>query len=127
MTCNCNNTVLSLFLLTLSQFFTPLTVTTADEQSDSGPQVSDPATLTIDRIYDGSEFSGKSFTGKWLSDKNSYTTLDSTAAGTHQIVGHDAKSDSSVILVSADDLTPAQASSPLKIEGYIHFYFLVRM
>lgn len=118
MTCNCNTQLFSLFSLALTQFFVPLAATTADEKSVAVSQDTDPAILTIDRIYDGSEFSGKSFSGKWLSDKAHYTTLESTAAGAQQIVGHDAATGSTVVLVTADDLTPPQASKPLTIEGY---------
>ena len=118
MTCTCNTKLFSLFSLVLAPFFMPLAIATADDPTETSTETLDPAILTIDRIYDGSDFSGKSFSGKWLSDRDSYTTLESTAAGTQQIVGHDAETDSPVILVSSDDLTPAQASSPLKIEGY---------
>ena len=118
MTCNRNTTLFYLFSLTLSHLFMPLAFAGADEQTGTGLQTPDPGLLTINRIYEGSEFSGKSFSGKWLTGKDNYTTLESTASGSHQIVGHDAETDSPVILVTADDLTPAQASSPLKVEGY---------
>ena len=78
----------------------------------------DPAILTIDRIYDGSEFGGKSFSGKWLPGTESYTTLEPNAAGEHQIIRYDAGTGSSDIMVDADALTPPQASSPLKVENY---------
>ena len=118
MTCNCKTTLGHSFSLTLSHLFIALSFATADEQPGAKLEDSDPAILTIDRIYDGTEFSGKAFSGKWLSGKDSYTTLEPTASGSQEIVGYEAETDSPVVLVSADDLTPAQASSPLKVEGY---------
>ncbi len=118
MTCNRNATLFCLISMSVSHLFMPLSFATADEQTGTALQKPDPAMLTINRIYDGSEFTGKSFSGKWQSDKDNYTTLESTASGSQQIVRHNADADSPVILVTADDLTPAQASSPLKVEGY---------
>ena len=66
MTCTCNTTLFSLFSLALAPFFMPLAIATADDPTDTSTETLDPAILTIDRIYDGSDFSGKSFSGKWL-------------------------------------------------------------
>ncbi|MDB4695219.1 DPP IV N-terminal domain-containing protein, partial [bacterium] len=115
MTCNRNA---SFFSCILCQLILPMAFAAADEPTDTKPPSVDPAILTINRIYDGSEFSGKSFSGKWLSDTDSYSTLESTASGAQQIVRHDAEKDTPLTLVTPDDLTPAQASSPLKVEGY---------
>jgi len=103
--------ILCSLLLTL-----PCVAADAPSSGESPPV--DPAILTINRIYDGSEFSGKSFSGQWLSGTDSYTTIESTASGEQQIVRHDAGSGSTDILVDADALTPAQAASPLKVESY---------
>ena len=90
----------------------------ADGPSTNEPPPVDPAILTIDRIYDGSEFSGKSFSGQWLSGTDSYTTIESTGSGEQQIVRHDAGTGATDILIDADALTPAQSDGPLKVESY---------
>ena len=108
----------SYFSLALFQFLVPFAFVAADEPAEIKPPAIDAAMLTINRIYDGSEFSGKTFSGKWLSDTDSYTTLEATASGAQRIVRHEAGTDSTVTLVNADDLTPAQSSSPLKVEAY---------
>ncbi len=108
----------SYFSLAVFQFLVPFAFVAADEPAEIQPPAIDAAMLTINRIYDGSEFSGKSFSGKWLSDTDSYTTLEATASGAQQIVRHEAGAETVVTLVNADDLTPAQSSSPLKVEAY---------
>ncbi|MDB4644576.1 DPP IV N-terminal domain-containing protein [Rubripirellula sp.] len=108
----------SYFSLAVFQFLVPFAFVAADEPAEIQPPAIDAAMLTINRIYDGSEFSGKSFSGKWLSDTDSYTTLEATASGAEQIVRHEAGAETVVTLVNADDLTPAQSSSPLKVEAY---------
>ncbi|MDB4557640.1 DPP IV N-terminal domain-containing protein [bacterium] len=108
----------SYFSLAVFQFLVPFAFVAADEPAEIQPPAIDAAILTINRIYDGSEFSGKSFSGKWLSDTDSYTTLEATASGAEQIVRHEAGAETVVTLVNADDLTPAQSSSPLKVEAY---------
>ena len=102
------------FALTLA-----LTLASADESTQPESTPVDPSRLTIDRIYSGSEFNGKVFTGQWLTGTDSYTTLDPTSSGDQQIVKHDAATDKTDTLVDADDLTPASASGPLKVESYV--------
>jgi dipeptidyl-peptidase-4 len=86
--------------------------------------VSDPALLTIDRIYKANEFAEKSYAAKWLDfsrDSNaSYTTLESSEeyAQRHDILRHDAATGETSVLVSAADLIPPGTSTPLKIEDY---------
>ncbi len=102
----------------LCPIFSSLSILAADDPDNGQAPPVDPAILTIDRIYDGSEFGGKSFSGKWLPGTESYTTLEPNTAGEHQIIRYDAGTGSSDIMVDADALTPPQASSPLKVENY---------
>ncbi len=105
-------------LLILCPMLLSLPRVAADAPSTNQSPPVDPAILTINRIYDGSEFSGKSFSGQWLSDTDSYTTIETTSSGEQQIVRHDAGSGATDVLVDADALTPAQSTGPLKVESY---------
>ena len=107
------------FAFIICQLCVPLALTVADESPKPDAAPEDPSTLTINRIYDSSEFKDKSFSGQWQSGTGSYTTLDSTPADDQQIVKHDGETGETDTLVDADDLTPASASSPLKVESYI--------
>lgn len=105
-------------LLILCPMLLSLPRVAADAPSTNQSPPVDPAILTINRIYDGSEFSGKSFSVQWLSDTDSYTTIETTSSGEQQIVRHDAGSGATDVLVDADALTPAQSTGPLKVESY---------
>ena len=92
---------------------------TAAESETEKPKV-DESVLTVDRIYDGSEFSAKSFGGRWLEDGSAFTTLENSEEHKDHkdIVRHDPVTGEKTILVSAAELIPPGESSPLKIEDY---------
>ncbi len=88
---------------------------------DGGQQ--NPARLTIDRIYGGSEFEAKSVSAKWLPDSgdasSAFTTLEDSTSGNagKDIVRH-AEDGSSTVMVSASELTPPGETKPLNVEDY---------
>ncbi len=80
----------------------------------------DPAKLTIPRIFAGTDFRPDQFgPARWLGDGASYTTLEQ-APGTlgQDIVKYDTESGRREVLVSAGQLTPAGARTPLSIDDY---------
>lgn len=82
------------------------------------------AILSIDRIYEGSEFSGKTYSAKWLKSKSdskpTYVTLEPSTEpkGFKDVVRHDVESGEANVMVSASDLIPPGETKPLKIEGH---------
>lgn len=72
------------------------------------------ARLSVDRIYQGDEFSGKSFSGKWLahSDRPAYTYVQRG-----DIFRVDAETGDSSVMVNRRDLTPG-GLRPLSVESY---------
>lgn len=89
------------------------------DQSAPVPKV-EASKLTVDRIYVGNEFDGKSFNGHWLEGQAAYVTLESSerVKGGKDIVRHDAATGETTVMVGATDLTPPGEDSPLKIESY---------
>lgn len=96
----------------------------AAETEDSKPEVPksqvDESALTVDRIYGGSEFASKSFSGRWLEDGSAFTTLEESAEHKdhRDIIRHDPATGEKEIMVSAAELIPPGESTPLKIENY---------
>jgi dipeptidyl-peptidase-4 len=81
----------------------------------------DEGLLTIDRIFNSSEFrSQRGGSTEWLPDGNGYTALESSATikNAMDIVKIDPKTSVKVILVSAENLTPQGLKEPLSIESY---------
>ena len=80
----------------------------------------DVSLLTVDRIYNGSEFKSKSDSARWLKGGDYYTTLEPSAdhKQRHDIVRHDPASGKTQVVVAAADLIPPGESTPLKIEEY---------
>jgi len=83
-------------------------------------QQTDAATLTVPRIFGGTEFRAERFgPAKWLGDGSSYTTLERAADGRGQdIVRYDSETGRRDVLVPASRLTPPGASAPLEIDEY---------
>ena len=89
--------------------------------SVSYAQVADRSSLTLDRIFVSSDFRSETFgPARWLEDGSAYTTLEpsTTKHEAVDIVRYDAATGARSILIAADSLIPAGASSPLVIEGY---------
>ena len=83
------------------------------------PPKSDPAKLTLDRIFASDEFRGDRVPQvKWL-DGGVYTTLQPSKAhkGASDIVRVDATGKNETIVV-AEKLVPPNAKEPLAVEGY---------
>ena len=79
----------------------------------------DPSLLTIDRIYNGKEFTPQSASARWLPDGSGYTTLEESGKTTAKdIVRHSPDSAEKSVLVSAAQLTPDLETGPISIEGY---------
>jgi dipeptidyl-peptidase-4 len=98
-----------------SPVFLLLTVSAVSAQ----PPTSDPARLTLDRIFASEEFHGDRVPPlKWL-DGGAYTTLQPSKAhkGASDLVRFDAAGKSEV-LVPAEKLLPPGAREPLVVEGY---------
>jgi dipeptidyl-peptidase 4 len=79
----------------------------------------DPSVLTIDRIYNSTEFTPQAASARWLPDGSGYTTLEKSGKTTAKdIVRHSPDSAEKSELVSAAQLTPDLETGPISIEGY---------
>ena len=76
--------------------------------------------LTIQRIFNSSEFDGKGFSGSWLEDGSGYATFESSkeTKGGRDLVRHDPKTGATEVLVPAADFIPPGESAPLPIAHY---------
>jgi dipeptidyl-peptidase-4 len=84
-------------------------------------QAVDPSRLTLDRIFASDEFQPARFGGfRWLKDGDSFARLEPSAAvkGAMDLVSYQIDSNKRDILLSADKLISAGASTPLSIQGY---------
>lgn len=84
-------------------------------------QTSDPSLLTVDRIFNSSEFRSQGFgPARWLRDGSGYTTLERSSAtrGGTDIVLYDPDSGNREIVVPASRLIPRDESRPLQIADY---------
>nr|WKN36063.1 S9 family peptidase [Tunicatimonas sp. TK19036] len=84
-------------------------------------QSSDPSMLTLDRIFSSGEFYPEGFgPAKWMDDGTAYTTLEPSAAVTdgQDIVRYTTATKTREVLISATQLIPEGASSPLSIRDY---------
>lgn len=84
-------------------------------------QNTDPALLTLDRIFTDKEFTTKSFGPfEWLDEGAAYTTLEdaSDVKNAKELVRYDTRSGQREILVAAKELIPAGSEAPLKISDY---------
>lgn len=82
---------------------------------------SDPALLTIDRIYKNREFSQDYFGQiRWLDNGQAYTKLERSEAhkGARDIWAYESKDAKGGILLSASDIIPEGSEKPLRISDY---------
>ncbi|MFC2157353.1 S9 family peptidase [Acidobacteriota bacterium] len=82
----------------------------------------DPSLLTVERIYDSSDFSAGRFgPARWLEDGSGYTTLESSekVEGGRDIVLYDPESGEGQILIPTEQLIPDGEERPLRISDYI--------
>jgi dipeptidyl-peptidase-4 len=100
----------------LSLAFVPLVLLTAPLAA----RQTDPAKLTVPRIYEGTDFRLEKFgPARWLGNGASYTTLEPGQGGFGtDIVKYDTDTGRREVLVSAGQLTPAGATVPLTIDDY---------
>lgn len=103
------NSLTKTFLLAVTLLALPAS---ADEKPD-------PALLTLDRIYSGSDFKSKSVSFRWMPQGSRYTTLK-TVEGIEGrcLVMIDPADDTETVLVTPDRVTPSLESGPLSIENY---------
>ena len=102
----------ALLIAALLFVVTPLAIPATNETNSS--------LLTLKRIFDSSEFSGDSFSARWLEDASGYTTFESSkeTSGGRDLVRHDPKTGTKEILVPAAEFIPSDESSPLRIDGH---------
>jgi dipeptidyl-peptidase-4 len=84
-------------------------------------QDTDPATVTVDRIYDTRDFRGDSLRrARWLEDGTFYTTLEPSEAVTdgRDLVRYETEAGVRTIIVSASLLMPEGRERPLVIQDY---------
>ncbi|MCX6582133.1 MAG: S9 family peptidase [Candidatus Aminicenantes bacterium] len=85
---------------------------------------SDPAILTLDRIFSANEFRARKFgPARWLQHRPGYTTYTTlepseTTTGGKDIVLYDPQTGKRKIIVPAGGLVPPGKTSPLEIEDY---------
>lgn len=73
----------------------------------------DASALTVDRIFGSREFSGEGPSARWRSGGSLAMTVERSS-----LIGRDATTGRSEVLVSPKDLVPEGASAPLSIDGY---------
>ena len=103
-------------LIGLLVFLAPIA---AQEKSEKEtPPKTDPALLTVDRIFDSKDFELEKTPGlRWRKRGSGYVTLEK-APGGQQLVAHDPATGKKETLVPDHWLIPAGESKPLAIEGY---------
>jgi dipeptidyl-peptidase-4 len=90
-----------------------------EKKKGESPKKADPSLLTIDRIYNSSDFTPQCASATWLPDGSGYTTLEKSGKTTAKdIVRHSPDSAEKSVLVSAAQLTPDLETGPISIEGY---------
>lgn len=92
----------------------------APTNADEMAKVAD-GSLTIDRIFKDREFSPeRGVASKWFNGGDQFTIVkkSETVEGGFDIVQRDIASDSSTVLVKAEQLIPESAEKPLKISNY---------
>jgi len=84
-------------------------------------QHGDRSLLTLERIFNSSEFSQERFgPARWLDDGSGYTTLElsESVSGGRDIVKYDPATGKREIMVSAENLIPGGDTKPLTIDNY---------
>jgi len=81
---------------------------------------SDPALLTLDRIYESTEFSSVDFDGQWQDTGATYELMEKSklTTGGRDLVQYDAASGARSIVVPASRLVPDDGDAPLAVESY---------
>jgi dipeptidyl-peptidase-4 len=81
---------------------------------------SDPAFLTLDRIFNSTELVPRRFgPAQWLDGGIAYTTLEPSAAGRgSDIIRYDCEKGTRTALIAAEKLVPSGKSEPLTISSY---------
>ncbi|MEE9207366.1 MAG: S9 family peptidase [Gemmatimonadota bacterium] len=89
-------------------------------QVDEAAQEADASLVTFDRLYTSDDFRADRFgPARWLGEGSAYTTVeDAEDDNGQEIVRYDSETGERSVLVSAAQLTPDGADTPLEIEGY---------
>ncbi|MEW6196370.1 MAG: S9 family peptidase [Bacteroidota bacterium] len=85
-------------------------------------QEEDKSLLTIDRLFNSSEFSGERFSqARWIDNGKYYTTLEPSKEipGSRDIVKYETITGNKEIMVSAKLLIPEGKEKPLQVNNYI--------
>lgn len=94
-----------------------LCVLWASADQNTAHAADDPSKLTLDRIFQGSDFRATTVSATWLPDGRGYTKVEKSSAG-QVIVKYDAATGDRQVIVTADELIPNLESSPVTIESY---------
>jgi dipeptidyl-peptidase-4 len=82
-------------------------------------QQTDPARLTVQRIYGSPEFAAQPFgPSRGRGDGSAYTTVEPADGGGQDIVRYDVETDRREVMVAARQLRPAGAEAPIDIADY---------
>lgn len=101
--------LIKLFLLLLFAGFSTLST------------LSQPSLLTLDRIYNSSEFDGERFgPARWLDEGVAYTTVEASPGfqDALDIIHYQTRSGLRTVLIGAGQLIPEGTTKPLRIEDY---------
>ena len=85
-------------------------------------QQTDPAQVTLERLFATRDFASERFgPARFIDGGTGYTTLEKSAAveGARDIVRYDTQSGAREVFISAQKLIPATGSDPLRIENYL--------
>ena len=88
----------------------PATKTSADQNQ-----------LTLDRIYQGTEFKAEKFSPtRWLKDGSGYTIIEESTSlkGSRDVVRYNPESGEKDILIAASDLIPEGTTEPVDVENF---------
>jgi dipeptidyl-peptidase-4 len=81
----------------------------------------DPATLTLERLFSSRDFASQGFgPARWIDKGAGYTTVENsaTAKSGQDIVRYDTNTGNRSVLVAAEKLIPSGQTSPLPIDDY---------
>ena len=87
------------------------------EQPDA-EEKPDARLLTVERIFGGDDFRGKSVSVRWMHDGRHWSTIDSDSLGQAELWQVEAATGEREKLISAAELIKAGSEEPLPIEGY---------
>src|SRR5690242_17225747 len=85
----------------------------------------DPSTLTLDRIFNSSEFTAERFGPARWHGEGGYTTLEPSAGAgggrndARDIIRYDAATGKRSVLISSTQLIPKGESKPLPVDDYL--------